>query len=70
MSAAGAKRLGDEAQPDLLVDIAQLSAAYLGGTSWSSLAAAGRVEVRNHSMVPVADALFAVPEAPYSCSGF
>jgi predicted acetyltransferase len=70
VSAAGAKRLGDEAHPDLLVDIAQLSAAYLGGTRWSWLAAAGRVEVRDHSMVPVADGLFAVPEAPYCCSGF
>ena len=55
---------------DIAVDIRELSAAYLGGTRWSSLAAAGRVDVRNPAAVVVADALFAVPEAPYCCSGF
>jgi predicted acetyltransferase len=70
VSSAGAKRLGDEAETDLVADIGQLSAAYLGGTAWRSLVDAGRVDVANHSAVPVADALFAVPEAPFSCSGF
>ena len=32
ISAAGAKRLADEAEADLAVDIGELSAAYLGGT--------------------------------------
>ena len=70
ISAAGAKRLADRADADLVVDVGQLSAAYLGGTAWGSLVAAGRVDVRNSSAVAVADALFAVPEAPYCCSGF
>jgi predicted acetyltransferase len=70
VAAAGAKRIGDDAPADMAVDIRELSAAYLGGTRWSSLAAAGRVDVRNPAAVVLADALFAVPEAPYSCSGF
>ena len=45
VSAAGAKRLGDDADADLAVDIGQLSAAYLGGTPWRSLVDAGRVDV-------------------------
>jgi predicted acetyltransferase len=70
VAAAGAKRIGDDVPADIAVDIRELSAAYLGGTRWSSLAAAGRVDVRNPAAVVLADALFAVPEAPYSCSGF
>jgi predicted acetyltransferase len=70
VAASGAKRLGDDVGADIAVDIRELSAAYLGGTRWSSLAAAGRVDVRNPVALVVADALFAVPEAPYCCSGF
>jgi predicted acetyltransferase len=70
VSASGAKRLGDDADADLAVDIRELSAAYLGGTLWAWLAAVGRVDVRNRSALALADALFAVPEAPYCCSGF
>ena len=70
VSASGAKRLDEEADPDLAVDIRELSAAYIGGTPWSSLVAAGRVDVRNRAAVAVADDLFAVPEAPYCCRGF
>ncbi len=70
VSASGAKRLGDDVEPDLAVDVRELSAAYLGGTPWSSLAAVGRVDVGDPSAIALADALFAVPEAPYCCSGF
>jgi predicted acetyltransferase len=70
VSAAGAKRLGDDADADLAVDIRELSAAYLGGTGWAWLAAAGRVDVRNPAAVAVADALFAVPDAPFCGSHF
>jgi predicted acetyltransferase len=70
VSAAGAKRLGDDTDPDLAVDIGQLSAAYLGGTSWRSLVDAGRVEVRDRAAVVLADNLFTVPEAPYCCTHF
>ena len=70
VSASGAKRVGDDVDRDLVVDVRELSAAYLGGTSWRSLAAVGRVVVRNPAATALADALFAVPEAPYCCSGF
>lgn len=70
ISAAGAKRLDDAAQPDFAVDVRELAAAYLGGTAFSALAAAGRVDVHNRAALSIADALFAVPEAPYCCSGF
>lgn len=70
VSAAGAKRLADDSAADLVVDVRELSAAYLGGTPWSSLATVGRVDVRNPAALPLADALFAVLEAPFCCSGF
>lgn len=70
LAAAGAKRVGDDAAADIAVDVGELAAAFLGGTRWNALAGAGRVEVRNAAALRVADALFAVPEAPYCCSGF
>jgi predicted acetyltransferase len=70
VSPAGAKRLDDDADADLAVDIRELSAAYLGGTRWASLANAGRVDVGNPAAVAVADALFAVPDAPFCGSHF
>jgi predicted acetyltransferase len=73
VSAAGAKRIDDidaGEGADLAADIGQLSAAYLGGTPWRALVAAGRIDVRDPAAVALADALFAVPELPYCCSGF
>jgi predicted acetyltransferase len=70
VSASGAKRLDEDSDADVAVDIRELSAAYMGGTPWSALAAVGRVDVRNPAAVTLADALFAVPQAPYCCSGF
>lgn len=54
---------------DLMVTIGTLSAAYLGGTSWRQLADSGRVEVRNHSAIATADALFAERPTPF-CGTF
>ena len=42
-----------------------LGAAALGGTSWSELAAGGRVEVRRPSAIPDADRLFATTPTPW-----
>ena len=70
VSADGAKRLADHAAADLVVDVRELSAAYLGGTPWSSLAAVGRIDVRNPAALAAANALFAVPEAPFCCTHF
>jgi predicted acetyltransferase len=38
---------------------------YLGGTTWSALAVAGRVEVRNPAALARADAMFAASVAPW-----
>jgi predicted acetyltransferase len=57
------------AEPDLMVDVAEASAAYLGGTSWRELADAGRVVVRDPDAVAHADALFAVRPVPF-CGTF
>jgi predicted acetyltransferase len=70
VSAAGAKRAADGTDPDLTVDVRELAAAYLGGTPWRALAAAGRVDVRTPSAIAAADALFAVGEAPFCGTGF
>ncbi len=57
------------AEADLATDIATLAATYLGGVRWSSLAAVGRVEVRNPAVLPTADTLFLSARAPY-CGSF
>jgi len=68
VEAAGAARVEDE--PDLVATIDGLSAAYLGGTSWRELAAAGRVEARRSGAIEVADVLFAQRPAPFSGTFF
>lgn len=71
VSAAGAKRATlDAADADLAVGIADLSAAYLGGTWWSHLADAGRVGVRSAAGLDAADRLFVTRRAPFCNSGF
>lgn len=67
ISAGGTIR--SETNPDLVVDIAALSAAYLGGPSWAQLAATAAVDVRRPQAIDVADALFHGSVAPY-CGSF
>ena len=55
---------------DLAVTVTDLAAAYLGGTKWTALAGAGRIDVRDSRALALADALFGVPWAPFCCSGF
>jgi predicted acetyltransferase len=55
-------------QPDLEVDVATLSAAYLGGTSWHTLWSTGAV-AGNRAAVAVADTLFASRPLPF-CGSF
>ncbi len=66
---AGGARSTDR-NVDLATDISALSAAYLGGTGWHTLASAGRIEVRNDKAVAVADNLFASRPLPFSGSFF
>lgn len=67
VGADGAERTHDDA--DLITDIATLSAAYLGGRSWTALAVTGAVETVDPDRLATADALFAVRPAPF-CGSF
>jgi predicted acetyltransferase len=60
---ASCARTDDE--PDLVCSVSELGAVYLGGTTWSALAVAGRVEVRNPAALARADAMFAASVAPW-----
>lgn len=57
------------AAPDLRCGIAELSATYLGGTSWWELAAGGRIDERTSGAVAAADALFTHHPTPF-CGSF
>ncbi|GAA2607139.1 GNAT family N-acetyltransferase [Paractinoplanes durhamensis] len=59
-----------ESAPDLTVDVATLAAAYLGGTRWRHLAAAGRVVTHSPEAVRRADALFASDTQPFAGTVF
>lgn len=58
------------AEPDVVVDVATLAAAYLGGTRWRQLAAAGRVSIASPEALARLDTLFAVDAAPYAGTDF
>jgi len=63
----GAERSGEPA--DVIVDIATLSAAYLGAVSWHDLAASGALEPAD-GLVDRLDALFAVRPTPFCGTGY
>ncbi|MGH9133035.1 MAG: GNAT family N-acetyltransferase [Ilumatobacteraceae bacterium] len=56
-------------EPDLIVGIETISAAYLGGTPWWGLHAAGAVKEQRPGAVADADTLFASRPMPY-CGTF
>ncbi|MET8866008.1 GNAT family N-acetyltransferase [Nonomuraea sp. NPDC004580] len=58
------------ARPDLRLTSAELGAAYLGGTTLSSLAAAGRVEELRRGAVAAASLAFRGERAPFHPSGY
>lgn len=60
----------DGAEPALSLSVAALGAAYLGGTRFRALEAAGRVHEHLPGAIEVADALFAVARAPYCTTHF
>jgi predicted acetyltransferase len=51
--------------PDLRADVTSLASAYLGGFSWSQLAAASRVDAVRPGALAEADALFRTETAPW-----
>lgn len=68
LSGAGARRTADPA--DVIVDIASLSTAYMGGVAWSDMAASGLLPVEvDPSVLATLDALFAIRPVGY-CGSF
>lgn len=67
IDAYGAFRSHNE--PDLIVGIDAISAAYMGGTPWWALHAAGQVREQRPGAITDADTLFASRPLPY-CGSF
>lgn len=59
-----------DGSPDLSLDVADLGAAYLGGTRLSTLAASGRVREHSRGALRLADAMFASDIAPWCTHHF
>jgi predicted acetyltransferase len=59
-----------DAEPDLRMGVDALGAAYLGGVSFTTLAAAGRVDAVRPRALAAADAMFSTGVAPYCCTMF
>jgi len=60
-----------DSPPDVSIDIAALSSAYLGAVSWRGLAASGEIEPSTSVDVLAAlDALFAVHPTPFCGTGY
>jgi hypothetical protein len=59
-----------DAEPDLVLDVADLGAAYLGGVSFSALARAGLVEQRIPGALARADGMFRSEPQPYAMTWF
>jgi len=67
-SAAGCART--KATPDLALAVQALASAYLGGVSFATLAAAGRVQELRAGAIARADAMFHTGAAPYNITEF
>jgi predicted acetyltransferase len=65
---AECRRTGRE--PDLALQVTDLAAAYMGGTRFSTLARAGRVEECRPGALRRADLMFAAERAPWCQTGF
>jgi predicted acetyltransferase len=68
IAADGARRV--DGAPDMTVDIATLSAAYLGAVSWRDLAAAGGITDEVGDVLDRLDVLFAVRPTPFCGTGY
>jgi predicted acetyltransferase len=54
-----------DADPDLVCSVNDIGAVYLGGATWATLAASGRVEVRSPSALAVVESMFGSGPAPW-----
>ncbi|MEU5692172.1 GNAT family N-acetyltransferase [Actinosynnema sp. NPDC020468] len=68
VTADGVERTADE--PQLVVDVPVLSAAYLGDVTFSALATTGHLDVVDPAALAVADDLFRSAEIPWSGTFF
>ena len=66
----GATCTATDADPDLVVPVGALGAAYLGGTGWGRLAALGWVDERADGATARAAAMFGSPRAPWCVLSF
>jgi predicted acetyltransferase len=66
----GADAARADAEPDLVLAVADLGAAYLGGVSFSTLERAGLVEERTPGALARADAMFRTDPAPFAMTWF
>jgi len=54
-----------KAEPDIVGSIHAIGSVYLGGVTWASLAAAGRIEERTAGALAIADAMCRCDRAPW-----
>jgi predicted acetyltransferase len=66
----GATCRRSDAEPDLVVGVADLGGPLLGGVSWSTLERAGLVDERTTGAVTRADGMFRPDRAPYCSTDF
>jgi predicted acetyltransferase len=66
----GATCQRNDAEPDLVIDVADLGSLVLGGVSWSTLWRAGLVDERTPGAVRRADGMFRSDRAPYCSTDF
>jgi predicted acetyltransferase len=59
-----------DAEPDVVLDVADLGAAYLGGVRFSELAAAGRIGELRQGALARADRLFSTDRSPWCMTMF
>lgn len=66
----GANASSTTESPHLMCDASTLGACFLGGTTWTTMAAAGRVEEHGNGALARADAMFSTTPAPAMLSFF
>ncbi|MFN8150407.1 MAG: GNAT family N-acetyltransferase [Solirubrobacterales bacterium] len=67
---AACTRADPEAEPDIALDVRELSSAYLGGVSLAQMASAGLVEERTDGALAALDHALHVPVAPWAPEHF
>ncbi|MGO9344211.1 MAG: GNAT family N-acetyltransferase [Acidimicrobiales bacterium] len=66
----GGSAQATDQEPDIVLGVTELGAAYMGGVSFATLAMSGRVHERVPGSVARADAMFAIKPLPYLTTNF